>query len=33
MIMPQWISQYGRYVQSDRDSFHAMKSFQNTEGR
>ena len=33
MIMPQWISQYARYVQSDRDSFHAMKSFQNTEWR
>ena len=33
MIMPQWISQNDRYVQSDRDSSHAMKSFQNTERR
>ena len=31
--MPQWISQNDRYVQSDRDSSHAMKSFQNTELR
>ena len=33
MIMPQWISQNDRHVQSDRDSSHAMKSFQNTERR
>ena len=32
MIMPQWISQNDRYVQSDRDSFMQRNVFRIREG-